>query len=252
MKKVLSFYALVFVSACLFPLALTAQVSLDTELIRARNARDRAAVPDLQKSVAAAKRRAIRAKTAESYVRLALLQTWLCEAAESTNNMALFKKTVKEGVSAAEKAVTLDPNSSAAHQLLGDLLNQLIPHIFGGGMRYGKRASDAMEKALQLDPQNVHALVSRAISYHYTPDSFGGGKTKAIEMLKTATEIDPNEDSPHIWLAMFYLEAKQNTEAMNAISTARKINPDRVFTNFIYKQILQAQKGKTGNTAPKE
>lgn len=214
----------------------------DAELAKARRARDRAAVPDLQRAVAAAKKNAVTANNAQSHIRVALLVSWLCEALESSQKMTLFKQAAEEGVTAAEKAVELDPRSSEAHQLLGDLLNQLIPHVFGGGMRYGKRATDAMYKAIELDPRNVHAYVSRAISYYYTPDSFGGGKIKAIQMLKKALQIKPDEDTPHIWLALFYLDAGQTDDALREISKARTLNPDRVFSHYVYKQVVAARK----------
>lgn len=243
-----------FLSASLFvswaPVYCRKQV--DADLVAARRARDRAAVGELQKAVAVAKKNTAATNDAPSYVRLALLQSWLCEAIESTQDMALFKQAAEDGVAAAERAVELDPKSSEAHQLLGDLLNQLIPHVFGGGMRYGKRATDAMDKAIELDPRNVNAYVSRAISYYYTPDAFGGGKTKAMELLTKAVQIDHREDTPHIWLALFYMDASQNRQAFRSISTARKINPDRAFTNYVYKQVVAAQKTKAIKKSPKQ
>lgn len=210
---------------------------VDSEIAAARQARDRTSVGELQKIIARAKNEALKTNSFEVYLRLALFYSWLCEAIESSQDIKLFKQAAEEGVAAAEKAVELNPKSSAAHQLLGDLLNQLIPHVYGGGMKYGKRASDEMDKAIELDPKNVNAYVSRAISFYYTPDDFGGSKTKAVEMLKKAVEIDPQEDAPHIWLAMFYLDAGQKNEALSEILLARKINPERSFTNYVYETV---------------
>jgi tetratricopeptide (TPR) repeat protein len=254
MKKIICFAAISF--ACFFALCqpVKAQVgNSDPEIAAAREARDRARVEELQKAVAKAKSEAAAKNSFETYLRLALFQSYLCEAIESGGrDEKLFKQAAEEGVAAAEKAVGLNPNSSAAYQLLGDLLNQLIPHVFGGGMRYGKRATDAMDRAIELDPKNVDAYVSRAIGYYYTPDSFGGSKAKAFEMLKKAAEIDPREDSPHIWLAMFHLDADRREEALAEIELARKANPDRVFTNYVYEQITGGQgKVKTASEGKK-
>jgi cytochrome c-type biogenesis protein CcmH/NrfG len=245
MKKSFLIVALFFVNFFVFVYPVKAQLKdKDAEIIAARKARDRAAVEELQETVARAKKAAAETNTFQAYLRLALFQTWLCEALESHQNKKLFKQAAEEGVAAAEKAVELNPKSSEAHQLLGDLLNQLIPHVFGGGMKYGKRATDAMDKAIELDPKNVHAYVSRAISFYYTPDAFGGGKTKAFEMLMKAVEIDPLEDSPHIWLALFYLDANKKKEALAEIQLARKANPERLFTNYVYEQITGNQDNK--------
>lgn len=220
------------------------------EVIAARQSRDRAEVEPLQKLVESVRREAEETNRFEAYLRLALFNVWLCEAAEAHQNNEVFKRAAEGGVAAAEKAVGLNPRSSEAHQLLGDLLNQLIPHVFGGGMRYGKRSTDELDKAIELNPQNADAYVSRAISYYYTPESFGGGKQKAFELLTKAVEISPGADSPHIWLAMFHLEAKRTQDALREINLARRANPGRSFTNFVYSQITSAMKKGKGGRKP--
>lgn len=229
----------------LYPLNAMQTKKDDPEITAARKARDRALVEKLQTAVSKARKQADETKSFEDYVRLALFQTWLCEALEShQQDNKLFRQAAEEGVEAAEKAVELNPQSSVAHQLLGDLLSQLIPHVYGGGMRYGKRSTDELDKAIELDPKNINAYVSRAISYYYSPESFGGDKKKALEMLKKAVVIDPLEDSPHIWLALFYMDANQNKDALSEILLARKSNPERVFTNYVYEQINARVKDK--------
>jgi tetratricopeptide (TPR) repeat protein len=212
------------------------------EVIAARNARDRGSVEELQKAIVKLKAEADQKKNLAVYLQLALFNVWLCEAAEDNQNDAVSKDAAEAGVAAAEKAVAIDPRSSDAHQLLGDLLSQLIPHVYGGGMKYGKRATDEMDRALELDPRNVDAYVSRALSFYYTPASFGGSKTRAIEMLKKAVEINSAEDSPHIWLATFYLEDGKQADALREINQARSTNPDRAFTKFVYGMVTSSKK----------
>ncbi|MDT7605480.1 MAG: hypothetical protein QOF61_3477 [Acidobacteriota bacterium] len=250
MKKIFCLaFAILF--AVLVPAARAAQLTNDApEVVAARKARDRASVEDLQKIVAKAQHDADESKSFDAYLRLALFEVWLCEAAEDRGQEALFKPAAETGVAAAEKAVALNPQSSDAHQLLGDLLSQLIPHVFGGGMKYGKRSTDEMDQALALDPKNVNAYVSRAISYYYSPETFGGSKEKAFELLNKAAGIDAKADSPHIWLAMFYLDANRRDDALREINLARSANPDRAFTNYIYSQLTApAKKGSDKKTA---
>ena len=225
--------------------ATTQSSNESSEVIAARQARDRASVEDLQRIVAKAQKEAAETNSFEAYLRLALFELWTCEAAEAHQNDRLFKQAAEAGVAAAEKAVALNPKSSDAHQLLGDLLSQLIPHVYGGGMRYGKRSADEMDKAIELNPKNVNAYVSRAISYYYTPGSFGGSKSKAVEMLKKAIEIDSQTDSPHIWLAIFYLDEGRRDDALSEINLALRANPDRVFTKHVQTQIINVKKSGT-------
>ncbi len=241
MQRNFSILLIIFAIAGMLYPAFGQKKGENPDIATARRARDRASVDELQKIAVGVSKEAAAKKSSDAYRWLALIQVWLCEAIESSGKEELFKKAAVDGVSAAEMAVKLEPTSSEAHQLLGDLLNQLIPHVNGGGMRYGQRANDELDKALALDPKNVNAYVSRAITYFYAPDSFGGSKTKAFEMLKKAVAIDPTEDSAHIWLAMFYLDAGKKKDARDEIALARKINPDRAFTNYVFDQVKAAK-----------
>jgi hypothetical protein len=103
--------------------------------------------------------------------------------------------------------VKLNPNSSDAHWLLSDLLGKLIPHVLGEGPRIGPESTREADQAIELDPRNAPRLIARAFGYFFTPSVFGGGKPKAMEMLKKAVDIDPASDAAdtaHILLAQVY------------------------------------------------
>lgn len=239
----------IFVFGCLLAnyLALDQPLNAQTkseqpDVIAARQARDSASIEGLQKIIAKAQKEATESNAFDAYLRLALFQSWLCEAAEPHKDKTLIKKAATDGIAAAEKAIVLNPKSSEAHWLAGDLLGRLIPHVFGGGMRYGKRAADEMDKALELDPKNANACVSRAISYFYTPGAFGGSKDKAFELLRKAVELDSQADTPHVWLALFFLETDQKQQASREILRARELNSNREFTKTVYEQVTRANK----------
>ena len=250
MKSLLLPVVLLFTCAVTLQAQTVGALDDGPEIVAARKSRDLAEVAQLQKLVENVRREAEETKRFEAYLRLARFNVWLCEAAEAHQNNDVFKRAAEGGVAAAEKAVELNPQSSEAHQLLGDLLNQLIPHVFGGGMRYGKRSTDELDKAIELNPKNADAYVSRAISYYYTPESFGGSRQKAFELLTKAAEIAPRADSPHIWLAMFHLEAGRAQDALHEINLARRANPDRSFTNFVYSQVTSSMKKGKGRRKP--
>jgi tetratricopeptide (TPR) repeat protein len=215
----------------------------DTSVLTARKARDRGDVKTLQNEISNAEKKAAANRSFDDYVRLALLQDFMCEAAESGNNRKLVKPAAEAGIVAAEMAIKLNPNSSQAHQLLADLLGQLAPNVMGGGMKYGQRSTEEADIAIKLDPGNAEAYVTRAISYLYTPEAFGGNKPKALEFFKKAAELDPQLDTPHIWLALYYLEAEKTADALREINEARRLNPDRMFSQFVYEQAAGNKKG---------
>lgn len=214
----------------------------DPSLGAARKARDRGDTEAIRKIIEAAEARAADTRKFDDYVQLALLEVWMCEALEAGNKEALVKDAAEAGVAAAETAVTLNPKSSQAHQLLADLLGQLAPHVMGGGMKYGQRSSDEADKAIELDPKNAEAYITRGISYLYTPEAFGGNKKKAFDFFTKAAQLDPKLDTPHIWLALYYMESEKSADGSREIAEALRINPDRVFAQFVSRQLNSAKK----------
>lgn len=210
------------------------------EVVTARKARDQADVGSLRKVIEKARTEAQHHETAEAYERLAQFELWLCEAAHGRNDDKLIKQAAQDGVAAAEKAVALNPKSSEAHRLLGDALGELIPQVFAGGMRYGRRSTEELDKAIDLDPKNANAHIARAIAYFFTPSAFGGSHDKAMETLKKAIEVDPSSDTAHIWLSQVYLAGGQHEEALREINEARRLNPGRGFAMYVYTQVTAA------------
>ena len=242
-----------FVAIILCSLGLTTAVpsqgqtgTANSELVAMRKARDHADVAALRTAIDAAKQAARQKNTANAYEQVAQLDSWLCEAGHGQSDDKVIKEAAQDGVDAAKKATELDPKSSEAHRLEGDLLGQLIPHVFAGGMRYGQESTSELEKAIELDPKNVNAYIARAIGYFFTPSAFGGSHEKAVEMLKKAISLDPTSDTAHIWLAQVYLEDKKTDDALREINEARQLDPERGFAQSVYNQVIAQQKQGKG------
>jgi tetratricopeptide (TPR) repeat protein len=202
--------------------------------LAARNSSD---VGALRHLINDAQRRAEQEKTAQAYQTLAQLELWLCEIGHVRNDDKLVKQAAQDGVSAAEKAIAIDPNSSEAHRLEGESLSQLIRHVFAGGPRYGPRSTREIDRAIELDARNANAYIARAYNYFFTPKAFGGDKQKAVEMLKKALELDSQSDTAHLWLAQVYLALGQKQDALSEINTALRLDPHRAFTQQVYRQM---------------
>lgn len=239
--------AIVFCGLGLIAAPVQAQTADDkADLAALRKARDSSDIAALRKAIDAARQQAQQKNTARAYEQLALFYSWLCEAGRGHNDNKLVKQAAEEGIEAAKRAVQLDPNSSEAHRLEGDLLGQLIPHVFAGGMRYGRQSTSEIEKAIQLDANNVSAYIARAAGYFYTPSNFGGSHEKAVEMLKKAVSLDATLDTPHIWLAQVYLEDNKTRDALREINEARQLNPERGFTLHVYQLVIAKEKQGKG------
>src|ERR1700694_3021283 len=70
----------------------------DSSMVAARKARDRGDVKALQSEIGNAEKKVADTKSFEDYVRLALLQDWMCEVGESSNDQKLAKAAAEAGV----------------------------------------------------------------------------------------------------------------------------------------------------------
>jgi tetratricopeptide (TPR) repeat protein len=210
---------------------------------QARQARDKGDIETLQRLIRSVREEVTRTNAFDANMQLALFDTWLCEAARDHQDSKVVKEAAQDGVAAAERAVKLNSKSSEAHRLLGELLGELIPHVFAGGMRFGARSTEEIETAIQLDSSNQNAYVARGTAYFFTPKSFGGSQEKAVEMFKKVIATDAASDAAgtaHIWLATIYKSLGQTREALAEINAALAINPDRLFATMVRGQIAPA------------
>lgn len=231
---------------CLFvwllapPPARPAMSNPELLLTQAREARDHADIPALEAMIATARGKANGGSEPEVYIRLALFEDWLCEAARVRQDNKLLKAAAEAGVTAAREAVRLYPNSSQAHWLAGVMMGQLIPLVFAGGMRYGPESNRQLEIALHLDPKNANAYVTRAVSYYFVPAMFGGDKQKATEYFHKAIALGPASDAAaaaHMWLARAALAQGKRQEALREIQAALKIDPQRLLAQTLERRI---------------
>lgn len=212
----------------------------DIAIKAAQQARNRGAVNELGQMIQTAGSDAQHLHTFASYLRLALLGDYMCEAGADHHDNGTIKHAAQAGVAAAREAVRLNANSSEAHRLLGSLLGQLIPYATGGGMRYGPKATSEADRAIQLDPNNAAAYITRATDYWFTPRMFGGSKIKAVEMLKKAIATSPSSDAAdtaYIRLATIDLNQKRTEDARRDINQALRLDPDRMWAQIVRKQV---------------
>ena len=58
---------------------------------------------------------------------------------------------------------------------------------------YGKEASDALQQGMKLNPNNPRLYYLQGMSVFNTPETFGGGKTKAKPIFEKAVALFKNE-----------------------------------------------------------
>lgn len=199
-----------------------------TDLEKARDAQDRAAIAVQVKDLAAAAEKS--PQDANALYRLALGQSFLAEVAIEQRDKVAGRTAAEAGIRAAEKAVGLNGNSAEFHRILGALCGQSVSANVLSGLKYGRCALDEVNKAVQLDPKSAMAYLSRGVGYYYLPPQFGGGTDIALKDIEKAIELDPKSAEAQLWLGVVLRKAGKNAEAHKALEKSLKLNPNRVWT----------------------
>jgi tetratricopeptide (TPR) repeat protein len=96
------------------------------------------------------------------------------------------------GISACEKAVSLDPDNSQYHLWLGRIYGEKADKSgFMTAAGLARRVRDEFEKAVHLNPKNVDARSDLAEFYLEAPGIVGGGRDKAQAQADLLASLDP-------------------------------------------------------------
>lgn len=199
----------------------------ESELIKARDRQDK---PALDKIVSELKTAADKdPKDAAAQYRMALAESYSAEIAIETHDKASAKTAAEAGIDAAERAVNLKPDSSEYQRILGTLCGQMISGTGLAGLKYGKCALSAVNKAIELDPQSSMNYLSHGVGNYYLPAALGGGYELAIKDFRKAIELNPKNADAYLWLGVALRKMNQNEEARKAIAKSLDLNPNRVW-----------------------
>jgi tetratricopeptide (TPR) repeat protein len=209
--------------------ALALAVPLIAAALDMEAARDKQDRPALEKMAAESAAAADKSpKDAGAQYRAALAASYVAEVALEVRDKAKAAQTAEAGIKLAERAVALQPTAEH-YRLLGTLYGQAAA---GGNMlsivSYGKKARDAVAKALEMDPKAARNWLARGIGNYYMA-ALGGGQDAAIADMKKAVEIDPKLAEAYLWLGVSLRKAKRNAEARQAFQKSLELNPRRVW-----------------------
>ena len=205
-----------------------ALLAAPNNLEKARDLEDRPQLEHARAELTAAAEKA--PSDAAAQYRLALAASYLAEISLELRDKAAAERAAKAGIPAAERAITLKPDNAEYHRLLGTLCGQVIPANVLLGISYGKRAEEAIEKAIALDPKSSQAYLARGIGNYYKPAMFGGGPELAVRDIRRAIELDPKSAEAYLWLGLALRKTHHNAEAREAFTKSLELNPNRVWT----------------------
>lgn len=203
-------------------------VSPPAFLQTARDQQDRAALQRIVEESAVAAEKA--PKDADTHYRMALASSYLAEVALETGDKRLAQQAAERGVKAADQAVSLKPQEAEYYRVLGTLCGQVVPANVLAGLGYAKRARDAIDKAVALDPKSSMAFMARGVGNYYLPSAMGGGFDLAITDFRKAIDLDTKNADAWLWLGMALRKENKNSDARQAFSKSLELNPQRTWT----------------------
>src|ERR1700728_2753210 len=188
----------------------------DSDLLKARDHQDRAALEKMAADARAAADK--QPNDAAAYYRFALAEAYSAEVAIELHDKAAAKSAAQAGADAAEY-----------QRILGTLCGQMVSSSSLAGLKYGKCALDSVDKAIELDPKSSMAYLSHGVGNYYLPQAFGGGIDLAIKDFRKAIELNPKNADAWLWLGVALRKGNQPAEAEKAFAKSLEINPNRVW-----------------------
>ncbi len=193
-------------------------------------ARDKQDRPALQKLLADTSAAAEKApKDAAIQFEAALVASYTAEVALEVRDKKAAEDAALKGIKAAERAIALNPKSAPNYVVMATLCGQVIPANVLMGLSYGKRAKEAVEKAIATDPKLSTAYEARGVGNYYLPATFGGGYDLAITDFRKAIELDPKNADAYLWLGLSLRKEKKDAEARQAFSKSLELDPNRIW-----------------------
>lgn len=192
----------------------------------ARDRQDRAALQKFTAEYLAAAEKSPR--DADAQYRAALAASYLAEVSLEVRDKKAAEDAALKGIKAAEKAIAIKPSANY-YVVLGTLCGQVIPANVLMGLSYGKRAKDAVDKAIATDPKLSKAYEARGVGNYYLPAAFGGGYDVAIADFRRAIELDPKNAEAYLWLGLSLRKQNKDAEARQAFAKSLDLAPTRVW-----------------------
>ena len=165
---------------------------------------------------------------AEAQYRAALAASFLAGVDIELHDRKTAHETAERGIRFGEKAVALKPDDAEYLRVLGTLYGQAITDLMSG-LRYGAKAKDAIDKAVQKAPNSSAAYLARGVGNLYVPAQLGGGPTAAIPDFRKAIELDPRNAEAYLFLGLSLRDEGQNAEARKAIAKSLELDPNRLW-----------------------
>jgi len=199
------------------------------DLDKLRDHQDRKSLEDRAASLHAAAEKA--PGDANGWYRAAIAYSYAAEVAMEVKDKNGAQKNAEAGAADMEKAIGINNKVADYYRVLGTLCGEVIPaNPIAGILSYGKRAKDALDKAVEMDPKSSKAFLAHGVGYYYLPNNFGGGPENAMKDFKQALALDPKSADAWLWMGIAQKKLHQNAQARESLAKALQFDPERAWT----------------------
>ncbi len=168
---------------------------------------------------------------ADGWYRAALAWSYAAEVAMEAGDKKTSGRFAEAGVAMADKAIDINGKNAEYYRILGTLAGQIIPaNPLQGILIYGKRAKEALDKAVAMDPKSSRAQLAHGVGYYYLPENFGGGPANAIKDFERAIALDPKSAEAYLWMGIALRKEHQEVKAHEALVKSLALDPERAWT----------------------
>jgi tetratricopeptide (TPR) repeat protein len=172
-----------------------------------------------------------RPRDADAWYRGAVAYSYAAEVAMETGDKKGSGKLAEAGVALADKAIDIDGRNAEYYRILGPLCGQIVPaNPMAGIFVYGKKAKEALDKAVEMDPKSSRAFLAHGVGYYYLPENFGGGPEIAIKDFQRAIALDPKSAEAYLWMGIALRKQHQEGKAHEALTKSLALDPERAWT----------------------
>lgn len=199
------------------------------ELDRLRDHQNRKALEDRAAALHAAAEKT--PNDPNGWYRAAIAYSYAGEVAMEVKDKSGAQKNAEAGAADVEKAIAINNKVADYYRVLGTLCGEVIPaNPIAGILSYGKRAKDALDKAIQMDPKSSKAFLAHGVGYYYLPNNFGGGPENAMKDFRQAIALDPKAADAWLWMGIAQKKLHQNAQARESLAKSLQFDPDRAWT----------------------
>lgn len=146
-----------------------------------------------------------------------------------------FKKAelyIPRGEKLIRQVLSVSPKNATAYSFKGSFLGFKIGIDKCKAIFIGADSRNSINKALELDPQNVQAIIDKGNLLYYSPSFFGGDKREALNyFLKGARLLEKNKETCQSWVYLNLLTIIASTYEKTDRLVDAKLTYEKIMRN---------------------